>query len=120
MIAKALMRHPVFTISADAGLDRAMVIMASKRVRHLPVVDDHPDLIGLISDRDLRLVMKDMEGPQHAPKGLFLPALTKVKTVMKTTVHTVELDTSALDVAHRMVSFKIGCLPVVEKGGKKV
>src|SRR5690606_6449941 len=109
------MRTPVISISPEAGLDRALVIMRNKRIRHLPVVENG-EMIGLVSDRDLRLSMVEMEGPQTAPKGMYLPALTKVRKLMVDQVRTVTPETPVQEAAVLMSENKIGCLPVLEQG----
>jgi len=115
------MRTPVVSISAEAGLDRALLIMRNQRIRHLPVVDDDYRMVGLISDRDLRLSMKESEeGPGGAPKGYFLPALTKIKTVMVTNVLTATPEMPLANAATIMSERKIGALPVVDTDTKKV
>jgi acetoin utilization protein AcuB len=120
-LVKDHMRSPVFTISGDAGLDRAMLIMRTQRVRHLPVVDEAHNMIGLISDRDLRLSMQEIEqGPAGAPKGYYLPALTKIKSVMITSVMTAAPDMPLANAATIMSERKIGALPVLEPATKKL
>lgn len=119
MLVEQLMRTPVITIAPDAGLDRALVMMRTQRIRHLPVVDKG-ELVGIITDRDLRLSMLEMEGPQNAPKGLYLPALTKVRAVMKTAVHTVSTGDSVQLAAKAMCDHKIGGLPVLERGSRRL
>jgi acetoin utilization protein AcuB len=120
-LVKDHMRTPVLTISAEAGLDRAMLIMRSQRVRHLPVVEDDHKMVGLISDRDLRLSMQEMEqGPSGAPKGYYLPALTKVRSVMVTNVMTATPDMPLANAATIMSERKIGALPVVDTSSKQV
>ena len=115
------MRTPVVTISEEAGLDRALMIMRTQRIRHLPVVNDDGAMVGLISDRDLRLSMLELEqGPGGAPKGYYLPALTKVSTVMITQVMTASPDMPLANAATVMSERKFGCLPVVEAATKKV
>jgi len=121
LLVKDLMRTPVFTISADAGLDRALTIMRTQRVRHLPVVEETGQMAGLISDRDLRLSMQEFEqGPGGAPKGYYLPALTKVRAVMVSNVMTATPDMPLANAATVMSERKIGCLPVLDPGTKKV
>jgi acetoin utilization protein AcuB len=121
LLVKDLMRTPVVTINEDAGLDRALLIMRNQRIRHLPVVDDNHQMLGLISDRDLRLSMQEMEqGPGGAPKGYYLPALTKVKSVMITTVITANTDMPLSNAAVIMSERKFGALPVVETASKKL
>lgn len=120
MLVKDHMRSPAITINVDAGLDRALLIMRSQRIRHLPVVDGQT-MVGLISDRDLRLSMLEMEqGPAGAPKGYYLPALTKVKSVMITNVLTATPEMPLAKAATIMSERKIGALPVVEAGNKLV
>ena len=121
LFVKDLMRTPVLTISADAGLDRALTIMRTQRVRHLPVVEESGQMAGLISDRDLRLSMQELEqGPSGSPKGYYLPALTKVRAVMVSNVITATPDMPLANAATVMSERKIGCLPVLDPGTKKV
>jgi len=119
VLVKELMRSTVFTIAPDAGLDRALVIMNSKRIRHLPVVENEV-MVGLISNRDLHLSMVEESGPQNAPKGMYLPALTKIRKIMKSEVLTVKPDDSVLDAVRIMCEKKIGCLPVLSEEGRLV
>ena len=121
IFVKDHMRSPVITISGEAGLDRAMSIMRSQRIRHLPVVDENGQMIGLIADRDLRMSMEEIEqGPNHAPKGYFLPALTKIKNIMVKTVLTATPEMPLANAAVIMSERKIGCLPVLDPVTKKV
>ena len=120
-LVKDHMRTPVVTISAEAGLDRALLMMRSQRIRHLPVVEDDRKMVGLISDRDLRLSMQEMEqGPGGAPKGYYLPALTKVRAVMIQNVLTASPEMPLANAATIMSERKIGALPVVDSSSKEV
>jgi len=119
-LVRDYMRSPCVTISAEAGLDRALMIMRTQRIRHLPVVDESGAMVGLISDRDLRLSMLEMEqGPSGAPKGYYLPALTKVTTVMVTNVLTASPEMPLANAATIMSERKFGCLPVLDSSSKK-
>lgn len=121
LVVNDLMRSPVVTISEEAGLDRAMLIMRNQRIRHLPVVDESMKMVGLISDRDLRLSMKEIEeGSGGAPKGYYLPALIKVKSVMITNVLTATPDMPLANAATIMSERKIGALPVLDSADGKV
>lgn len=119
MLVRELMRTTVFTIAPDAGLDRALVIMNTKRIRHLPVVENGK-VVGLISNRDLRLSMVEQSGPQNAPKGMYLPALTKIRSVMKGDIVSIKPDASLFDAAQLMCEKRIGCLPVLDDSGQLV
>jgi acetoin utilization protein AcuB len=120
MLVKEIMRAPVISISPEAGLDRALVMLRTQHIRHLPVVENG-ELVGILSSRDLRKSMVEMEsGPDGAPKGLYLPALTKVRSVMHRAVITISPQDEVRSAAQLMSEMKIGCLPVVEPGAKKV
>ena len=119
MTVQEIMRTPVISIAPEAGLDRALVMMRTQRIRHLPVVQDGK-LVGIVTDRDLRISMVEKDGPQAAPKGLYLPALTKIKTIMVEDVKTVTPFDTVGDAANLMSKHKIGCLPVVEGANKHI
>ncbi len=115
------MRSPAVTISPEAGLDRALTIMKTKTIRHLPVVEDNK-LVGVITDRDLRLAMEsmDMKGPENAPKGPYLPALKKVRTIMNSEVITVDTSETVIATVKLMNAKKVGGLPVLKEGTREV
>ena len=62
-VTDVMTRDPI-TIDPEAPIGTALAVMREQRVRHLPVVDDQGQLMGIITDRDLR----------HAAFG---PALTE-------------------------------------------
>jgi len=120
-LVREFMHSPALTISSEAGLDRALLIMRTQHIRHLPVVDDDHNLIGILSSRDLRMSMQEMEkGPSGAAKGYYLPALTKVRSAMVTSVVKARPEMTIAEAATIMSELKIGALPVVDADGKKV
>jgi CBS domain-containing protein len=48
-----IMTAPVFTIRPDEDMNRCMSLMTDKHVRHLPVLDDDEQLLGIISIGDV-------------------------------------------------------------------
>ncbi|MBL9039281.1 MAG: CBS domain-containing protein [Archangium sp.] len=109
---------PIVILPSET-LQGAMELMARKRVRHLPVVDGVGQLLGLVSDRDLR---------RAAPSPIFSPDSNKAEEQMDhTTVErimvrspSVVTSTSTLKAAVQLlVEKKFGALPVVD-GGKLV
>ena len=55
-----------YHISGTAGMEAAIEMMAIRNIRHLPVVEDG-DLIGVVSDRDLRLSKFVCEATKYCP-----------------------------------------------------
>jgi CBS domain-containing protein len=43
-----------FSIEPEAPVASAIDVMVERKIRHLPVVDEHGAVIGIITDRDLR------------------------------------------------------------------
>ncbi len=54
MLVKDVMTKDPFTIDPEAALGTAIDVMRAKNLRHLPVVDEVGQLVGIITDRDLR------------------------------------------------------------------
>src|SRR5262249_42301586 len=54
-IARELMTPYPITIRADATVHEAARTLATLDVRHLPVIDEEGALVGMLSDRDLRM-----------------------------------------------------------------
>lgn len=49
----SVMSTDVITCSCGDGVDQLMSLMTDRRIRHLPVVDDHGQLAGIISIGDV-------------------------------------------------------------------
>jgi CBS domain-containing protein len=49
----SVMSTDVVTCAAGDGVDQLMSLMTARRIRHLPVVDDHGHLTGIISIGDV-------------------------------------------------------------------
>jgi CBS domain-containing protein len=59
MPARFAASQELVSVKPDQGLDDALRLMAQSQVRRLPVVDDDDRLVGIISQADLALEMKD-------------------------------------------------------------
>jgi len=114
-----IQRNPV-TISPDASFFEARALIHEKGVRHLPVVDKNNQLVGIVTDRDIREA-----GPSDATllsiqELNYLLGKLKVASFMtpKEKLVTITPDTLIEEAAQLMHDNKIGCLPVIE--GKKL
>jgi len=88
------------TLTPEATLGDAFDCLAENRVRHLPIVDDGK-LVGLLSDRDLRLA-----------RGRGTGADEKLASLMTTMILTVRPDALMTHAARMMLEHKVSCLPV--------
>jgi acetoin utilization protein AcuB len=116
MIVKDYMtKHPVM-IEPAISIVEAQGIMAETKVRHLPVVEEGKQLVGLITQETLRIPPTKLTSLSVWEITRFLSDLT-VKDVMvkRKDVITIGPDATIEEAACVMVEHKIGCLPVLEE-----
>lgn len=113
MLTRELMKSPVVTVGEEASLRQAMALMAERRIRRLPVVQDGR-LVGIVTDRDCRKAWTSSAAPLARYELAYLLDELRVKEVMSRDVIAVTPDTPVREVARLIRSNKIGGLPVVE------
>jgi acetoin utilization protein AcuB len=112
MLVRSRMTSEVFVASPDTTLAEALGITRSKRIRHLLVLEGDR-LVGVVTDRDLRLSMPAIWSGQHDE---LQEALTKrrVRDVMVKNVITVPPEMPIEHAAKLLYTHRIGCLPVLD------
>ncbi|MFQ5657142.1 MAG: CBS domain-containing protein [Candidatus Methylomirabilales bacterium] len=110
MTPNVIVAGPSDSVRAAWGLLR------EHKIRHLPVVEDGK-LIGIVTDRDIRLVFPSAITSGHGDEDP-IDALEKVslREIMTKRVVTVAAQASILDAARVLLEKRIGGLPVVEGG----
>jgi len=111
MIARELMTKNPFSVTPKTSIHEAIEIMMDRDFRHLPVVENG-ELVGLLSDRDLRryswdILISDPEGGRSRLKG-------PVSNVMTADVLSVGPEADAAEVIDIMLEEKVGAVPVVD------
>lgn len=97
-----------YSVDAEASVEEAQEFMRQHRIRHMPVMD-HGQLVGLISDRDIKLML----GPDFAyPDAKQLA----VRDVMVKDAYVVDLDTRLDEVLHHMATHQLGSVIVTREG----
>jgi CBS-domain-containing membrane protein len=97
----------------DDDLLVTAVRMVREGIRHLPVVDGDHRVIGILSDRDLRVMLGDplrsvSEGPDEGEEDL------TVDWAMTTGPVTIAVDALAADLEQLLVDQRLGAVPVVD------
>ena len=114
-----VMSREVHTLGRNDQLSIADDLIQQQRIRHLPVLDEGGELVGILSQRDLfRGALAKALGYGSSQQEKML-AMLVVKEVMTTEVLTAGPDTPLSEAAAVMQKNKIGSLPVVQ-GGKLV
>jgi CBS domain-containing protein len=109
--------HPEpYTLMPNDLVSMAYQRMREAHIRHLPVVSGGPKLVGILTDRDIRLAGASTE--PHLATHEWVHGLEKmtVNAIMTTPVHTVRRDTAVADAGQLFLEHKFGCLPVVRDG----
>jgi CBS domain-containing protein len=110
------MRTHVVTLSIFDALDVATDIMSMGGIRHLPVVNREQELVGIVSQRDLlKASISSVLGIREANQREWMGKVPVID-VMSRTVTTIDPDAGISDAISRLITGKIGCLPVVEDG----
>lgn len=117
MLVREWMTRNVITLGSNSSVLDASAILHDKNIRQFPVIDDAGELVGIVSDRDIRDAMpsKYLAGDGAANGGLSTLTANDIMTLDPITV---SQDTAMDIVAEMIVSNKIGGLPVVD--GKKL
>ena len=106
LIAEVMKPDPI-TISDKTKLNDAYKLMLDKGIRHLPVIKNWK-LVGLVTDRDLRLATSKLAKHPFNPD-------TEVEKVMSHPVNTISPNDPVERATQIMRELKIGCLPAVEE-----
>ncbi|MEK7715114.1 MAG: CBS domain-containing protein [candidate division NC10 bacterium] len=93
----------------------ARQLMLEKRIRHL-LVTDGPKLLGIVTDRDIRLNLPSPATSLSVWEINYLLARMTLSSVMTKNVVVVESGREATEAAQVMLDHKIGALPVVDRG----
>jgi acetoin utilization protein AcuB len=99
-------------------LESAYRRMRNERIRHLAVLDDDNQLVGIISDRDFRQGMEVRSRQPSNGEPLFDEAAL-VCDYMSYPVETVSPETPISEVAQRLIDHKISAL-IVADGDKAI
>jgi acetoin utilization protein AcuB len=104
-----LMTPKVVTIKPTASVRLALKMLAELDVRHLPVVDEAQELVGMISERDLLRLRRSQEVLNQP-----------VSDVMSADVLVVTPVTGVEEIIELMTEHRIGALPVVDNDSQLV
>jgi acetoin utilization protein AcuB len=110
-----LMTTDPITTGPQTPVLEARQLMIDKRIRHLLIVEG-PKLLGIITDRDIRLNLPSPATSLSVWEINYLMARLTVESVMTTSVVIVGPQRDARAAAQLMLDNKIGALPVLDGG----
>jgi CBS domain-containing protein len=114
-----IMKRQIVSVGAGDRLTTVEDIMTLGGVRHMPVVEGG-ELVGVVSERDLlRASLSNLDAAGHDHRRAHLHAV-EIRTVMSAPPIVIGPSASVKRAARTMADNKIGCLPVVDQGGRLV
>jgi CBS domain-containing protein len=113
MHVREIMSKDIEVIDRNDTLRTVEERMATKQLRHLPVLEQG-EVVGMVTQRDLfKATMSSAMGYGAEAQQAYLQSV-RVKEIMVYPVVTVTPDTAVAAAADLILTKGIGCLPVVE------
>lgn len=116
MNVREMMTATLITAPPSMPIIDARNLMLKERIRHLPVMDPDGRLLGIVTDRDIRLNLPSQATSLSVWEINHLLSRLTVGEVMTKGVISVSPDRAARDAAQLMVDHQIGALPVEDAG----
>ena len=113
------MSPQVLSIPPSIGIREAFFKMKENSIRHLPIVDKNNNLIGIISDRELRRP-NWVDEAQDISHVYYLDNTMLVSDVMITNVHVIHTYDTLNKAVSLLLDNHIGAAPVLDKTGNLV
>lgn len=110
MIVEQIMKRDLVKIEISTTIKEAIELMDKNRIRHLPVVGANNELIGIVSDRDIRDARPSIfDSDEHLDYFANPVSAIMVRDVI--TAHPLDF---VEDVSSIFYEHNIGCLPIEE------
>jgi acetoin utilization protein AcuB len=113
-VADIMTADPI-VVNPDIALAEAIGVMKTQNCRHIPVTEAGK-LVGIITDRDVRLAMNSPMVLRERADDIALLNNVTVGVTMTPNPMIVKPDDPATKAAKLMRVYKFGALPVVEEG----
>jgi acetoin utilization protein AcuB len=119
MLVKNWMSKEIVTVDVDDSMQNAIYILQEQNIKILPVMDGG-NLVGIISDRDLKKASPSDATTLDMHELLFLISKIKVRNLMKKPVYIAKPDDTVEEAAALLLEKKISGLPVVDENNRLV
>lgn len=110
MIVEEIMKKEVSTLSPESSIADAIQLMKSKKIRHLPILDKEEQIVGIVTDRDIKEATSPIFHYEEHKEDL----KRALSTIMKTELITAHPLDFVEEVAAIFYEHNIGCLPIIQ------
>lgn len=119
MLIKQWMSEQVITVDADESMNNAVFILEENRISLLPVVDNG-QLVGIISDRDLKRASPPLETVYSMEEFVSFISEIKIRDLMTSHPLTLSPENTVQEAALLLIEKRISGLPIVSPPNKVV
>ena len=112
MLVEEIMNISVPTLTPTHTINDALKLLKEKRIRHIPIVNSEKEIVGVVTDRDLKEATPSSLISSQNVEIYDLP-LEKIMTKNPITGHPLDF---VEETASIFYDNRIGCLPIVSKG----
>ena len=116
---KDRMTHNPAVVTPEESLKDAIGKMQQGHFRHLPVVDNAGKLIGVLSDRDIRLISPSLAFVRKGDAMVQLSLLTVQQAAVFDPIF-IKPETTLKEAAELMLRWQVGGLPVADDNDKLI
>lgn len=107
-------------VDTTATVLDALEIILEHGIRHVPVVNNDDELVGIISDRDIRDFSLPISDENYEPSSERATLKAIVTEIMSGDPITVGTETTLPEAIDIILDQKVGALPVVDEGTNKL
>ncbi|QKY69718.1 acetoin utilization AcuB family protein [Lentibacillus sp. CBA3610] len=111
MLVEEIMKTNVYTLPPTATVADALQLLKENHIRHIPIVDTEQQVIGIVSDRDVRDASPSIFA-DHTNYQAFNNEIQSIMSQPVTTVHPLDF---VEEVARVFYDEEFACLPVVSE-----
>ena len=115
-----IMTRDIFPLKSSQTLNVVRLLMRTVHVRHVPILDDEEQFVGLLSHRDLLAYSISKLADINSLEQSELDRHILIKDVMRTEIATTTAATDLKKAISSMLDNKFGCLPVIGNEGNLV
>lgn len=111
MLVEEIMKTNVITCPEHESIYYALQLMRNYKIRHLPIVNEHEELVGMIAERNIKDALPS-SFQRLADETFFSRPVTQFMVTDMITAHRLDF---VEDLAAILYERKIGCIPIVEQ-----
>ncbi|MFC4556720.1 acetoin utilization AcuB family protein [Virgibacillus kekensis] len=109
MLVEEIMKTNIITLSPSATIAEAWNLLQENHIRHIPITNEEYQVVGIVSDRDVRDATPSIFNKESNQKELE----NKIQSIMSEPVVTVHPLDFVEEVARIFYDEEFACLPVV-------